>query len=102
MIGLAAGADLGVFDLDKIADVNFAVHHGAGPEPGKRYDAAILRHHRAVDHAIRENLGALADARIRNDAIGSHSHACGEMHIADEHGVDVDEDIAAHLHVAAN
>ncbi len=102
MIRLAARADLGVFHFDEIADVHLAVHDGAGPKPREGSDAAILRDDGMIDDAVGEDFRAFADAGIGDHAVGSDLHAGRQMHLADEHGIDIDENVAAHLDVAAN
>jgi hypothetical protein len=55
-----------------------------------------------IDDAVGEDLGAGAEPRIADDAIGADLHAGGELHAAAQDGVDVDEHVAPDLDVAAD
>src|SRR5450631_2687842 len=102
MVRFTARTDLGVFDFNKIADVHFAMHHGTGAQTGERADSAILRHDGVVEHAVGKDLGALANLRVGDNAIGPKLHPSCQLYFADQDGVHVNENIAAHLNIAAN
>ena len=101
MICLAARADLGVFDLDEVADMHVAMQYRFGPNSREGTDPAVLRHARMVDDAVREDFRAGSNLRIADDAIGTDLHALAQPHAADQDRIDVDEHVAADFHVSA-
>ena len=60
----------------------------------KRANGPMLQdsaNHRAVDHAVGENLRVVTDLAVADHAVRSDAHAIAELHLAFEHDVHVDE-----------
>ncbi len=102
VVHLAADSDLGILDFHKVSHMGIAPHRRVGPQAGKGADAAVIPHQCLFDDAIGVDLRIGADARIANQAIRPHRDAGPQVHVADQHGAHVDEDVAFHGDGAAH
>ena len=62
MVGLFGLADLGLFDLDEIADMGVLAEMGAGSQPRKRADDGAFANLRAIDMRKRPDGDIVADS----------------------------------------
>ena len=75
VIRLGAARQGGVLHFDEVADVHVGAQLGARPQAGERTDDAFLPNFGAVQHAVRQQLGARANLAILDHAVGSDLYA---------------------------
>ena len=102
MVGLAVTAEPAFLHFHEIADVHFIGKLALRPDarersyPHPRTDAGALQ------HAVGEHFGVVADLAIADDRVGADAHPVAEFHLAFEHAVDVDAHITAAAQLAAH
>ena len=100
MAGFSARAQLGIFQLNEVADVGLGTQHTARSQAGKRTAVGTLTHIGAVEMAVGFNDGALAQDAVLDHAVGADVHAILDHHLAFEDHVDVDQHVATHSNFA--
>ncbi len=95
MIGLAVLADAAVFHFHEIADMRLIFQHGARADARIRSDAAIPADLRAINHAIRQKLGAGGDLHVFQHAMRADTDPVAQGYIPFEHAADVYFNISA-------
>ena len=76
--------------------------HRAWPQSAVGSDARAFAHHRLLDVAHRQDLGAGFDLRILDHAVGTDAHPVAEHHLAFEDAVHIDEAVATDAQLAAH
>ena len=106
VVGLGAGGQGGVLDLDEVADVHARPQAGAAAQPRigaddrARPDAGAEGF--AVDVGVRADGGAGRDAGVAQHAVGTNAHAVAELDPAFEDAAGVDLHVAAADELAAH
>ena len=102
VIHLAAVRDRAFLDLDEIPHFYFIRQLGAGPEPGKRSDLAVVARRRAFNVAVRVHDRAGPDVTVSHDIVGFDMDFVAQCHFALKNRVYIDKDILAANKLAAN
>ena|GEM_PF-3965553 len=94
VVGLAALAESGFFELNKIADVRICGQLGARTQSRVGADLDVFGSSGLLQMAECLNLSAGAQRHIAQNAVRPHAHAVGQCDIAFKHAADINKHIA--------
>ena len=92
VIGLGAGGDPALLDLDKIANMHLGPEFGSRAQAGEGADHRVRPDHRIVEVTEGRDPRAGADRDIVKHAIGANLDGVSKLNPALEDTTDIDED----------
>ena len=84
MPGLDARVQVGVLDLDKVADMHPRLQHRAGAQTGKGADVAAARHPRPLHHTVGVNQASGFQGAVLDHAVGADHDALTQHRLAQQ------------------
>src|SRR5512143_681940 len=102
MVDLRTRSDLAVLDLDEVAHVRRLAHYRTGADAREGTGDGPGVNGCPVDVAHRQDLHIIADLHIPQHAVGTDGDAIAELHPSFQDHPDIQGDILAGAHFAAD